>query len=118
MFSSEKALASHTKRVHPTEKNDSSQENKVNEVQEGECFLCSNSVYDSLDALVEHLTTGHCLFLPDLECISDLPGLITYLQAKVCVLHACLYCHDDDVFSSEAIMRTRLQRCCLDQRQQ
>ena len=103
IFSSEKALSSHAKRVHSTDKNDSAQESKVNEVQEGECFLCSNGVYDTLDALVEHLTTEHCLYLPDLECISDLPGLITYLQGKVCVLHACLYCHDDEMFSSEII---------------
>ena len=43
-----------------------------------ECLFCSN-VSSSLDTNVHHMTVSHSFFIPDLEFLVDLEGLITYL---------------------------------------
>lgn len=39
------------------------------------------------------MTHVHSLFIPDIEYISDLPGLIKYLGEKISVTNVCLLCN-------------------------
>ena len=43
-----------------------------------ECLFCS-FISESLEANVKHMVDTHSFFIPDLEYLSDLEGLITYL---------------------------------------
>ena len=45
---------------------------------EEECLFCSK-ISDSLEANVKHMTHKHSFFIPDIEYLDDLNGLITYL---------------------------------------
>ena len=45
---------------------------------EEECLFCSH-VSDSLETNVQHMTSAHSFFIPDIEYLTDLPGLIGYL---------------------------------------
>ena len=45
---------------------------------EEECLFCSH-VSDSLETNVQHMTSAHSFFIPDVEYLTDLPGLIGYL---------------------------------------
>lgn len=40
------------------------------------------------------MTTEHSFFIPDLEFCIDIPGLITYLGAKIRQGHMCLWCSE------------------------
>lgn len=40
-----------------------------------------------------HMTEVHSLFIPDIEFLVDLKGLIKYLGEKVSVANVCLYCN-------------------------
>ena len=43
-----------------------------------QCLFCPN-VADSLEKNIEHMTVRHSFFIPDIEYISDMDGLICYL---------------------------------------
>ncbi len=45
---------------------------------EEECLFCSY-LSNSLEQNVNHMTTSHSFFIPDIEYLVDLPGLVTYL---------------------------------------
>ena len=45
---------------------------------EEECLFCSH-LSNSLEQNVSHMTTSHSFFIPDIEYLADLPGLVTYL---------------------------------------
>jgi len=47
----------------------------------------------TFDENMEHMMCTHGLFIPDLEYISDLKGLITYLGEKIGIGNICLYCN-------------------------
>lgn len=40
-----------------------------------------------------HMTTTHSLFIPDIEYLVDLRGLIRYLGEKITVGNVCLFCN-------------------------
>lgn len=56
-----------------------------------DCIFCNTSA-ESFEANMEHMTREHGLYIPDLDFIVDLPGLIQYLSDKVSVAFCCLYC--------------------------
>lgn len=56
-----------------------------------ECIFCNSSSL-SFEENMEHMVKEHSLYIPDLEFVEDLPGLIQYLGDKVSVAHCCLYC--------------------------
>jgi pre-60S factor REI1 len=58
-----------------------------------QCLFCSNES-DSLEENVKHMTVVHSFFIPDIEFLSDLEGLITYLGEKVGVGNVCLWCNE------------------------
>ena len=57
-----------------------------------ECLFCSR-VSKTLADNVDHMAMKHGLFIPDIEYLQDLPGLIAYLGEKVALGKLCLYCN-------------------------
>ena len=56
-----------------------------------ECLFCPHNSVD-LDAKMKHMAHSHSFFIPDVEYLSDLNGLVNYLGWKVGVGNVCLYC--------------------------
>ncbi|KAJ7371284.1 hypothetical protein OS493_026928 [Desmophyllum pertusum] len=69
-----------------------------------DCLFCPHRSI-SLEENMKHMTRSHSFFIPDLEFIVDLKGLLTYLCEKVGVGNMCLYCNDKgkSFFSTEAV---------------
>ncbi|OQR91227.1 hypothetical protein THRCLA_22482 [Thraustotheca clavata] len=57
-----------------------------------DCMFCSHSS-DNLENNLIHMQKIHGFFVPDLEYLTDLEGLIKYLIEKVKLGHYCLYCN-------------------------
>lgn len=58
-----------------------------------ECLFCSH-LSKSLEKNIKHMTMTHSFFIPDLEYVCDLEGLIRYLGEKVGEGHICLWCNE------------------------
>ncbi|XP_064648367.1 cytoplasmic 60S subunit biogenesis factor ZNF622-like [Lineus longissimus] len=58
-----------------------------------ECLFCSH-ISDTMEDNIKHMTTAHSFFLPDVEYVADLEGLIGYLGEKVGVGNVCLWCNE------------------------
>jgi len=56
------------------------------------CIFCTHKS-ESLEDNLKHMTQAHGFFIPDLEYIVDLTGMIKYLQDKVTRFHLCLTCN-------------------------
>ncbi|RKP34050.1 C2H2 type zinc-finger-domain-containing protein [Dimargaris cristalligena] len=56
------------------------------------CLFCVHTS-DSFESNIEHMTQVHSFFIPDIEFMKDLPGMIKYLGEKVSVANVCLYCN-------------------------
>lgn len=65
---------------------------KVKHLEVEECLFCSLK-FDSLEENVRHMTLTHSLFIPDIEYLVDLRGLIQYLGEKIALGLTCLYCN-------------------------
>ncbi|KAI5733891.1 hypothetical protein M8J77_000064 [Diaphorina citri] len=65
-----------------------------NPIASNNCLFCSHhsrSQYKNL----QHMTAAHSFFIPDLEFVVDLKGLLLYLGEKVCQGFICLWCNDE-----------------------
>uniref|UniRef100_A0A8D8V8R1 Zinc finger protein 622 n=2 Tax=Cacopsylla melanoneura TaxID=428564 RepID=A0A8D8V8R1_9HEMI len=65
-----------------------------NPVASNNCLFCphhSRSLYKNL----QHMTAAHTFFIPDLEYVVNLEGLLLYLGEKVCQGFICLWCNDE-----------------------
>ena len=69
-----------------------------------DCLFCPHHSV-SLEENLKHMTRSHSFFIPDLEYVVDLKGLVTYLCEKVGMGNVCLYCNDKgkSFFSLEAV---------------
>ncbi|XP_055964936.1 cytoplasmic 60S subunit biogenesis factor ZNF622 [Sorex fumeus] len=69
-----------------------------------DCLFCSHHS-SSLMKNVAHMTKVHSFFIPDIEYLSDLRGLIKYLGEKVGVGKICLWCNEKgkSFYSTEAV---------------
>ena len=69
-----------------------------------DCLFCPHHSV-SLEENLKHMTRSHSFFIPDLEYVVDLKGLVTYLCEKVGMGNLCLYCNDKgkSFFSLEAV---------------
>lgn len=56
-----------------------------------DCIFCSHRA-DTFEANMEHMTKAHSLYVPDIDYLVDLRGLIGYLGEKVSIGLTCLYC--------------------------
>ncbi|KAI9184218.1 pre-60S factor rei1 [Blastocladiella emersonii ATCC 22665] len=57
-----------------------------------DCLFCNLKLPTMEDAL-DHMATAHSFFIPDIDYLVDLPGLLAYLGEKVSVGNACLWCY-------------------------
>ncbi|XP_075069017.1 cytoplasmic 60S subunit biogenesis factor ZNF622 [Mixophyes fleayi] len=69
-----------------------------------DCLFCphhSRSLVKSID----HMTKVHSFFIPDIEFLQDLQGLILYLGEKVGVGKICLWCNErgKSFYSTESV---------------
>ncbi|KAF5912178.1 cytoplasmic 60S subunit biogenesis factor ZNF622 [Diceros bicornis minor] len=69
-----------------------------------DCLFCAHHS-SSLMKNVAHMTKVHSFFIPDIEYLSDLKGLIKYLGEKVGVGKICLWCNEKgkSFYSTEAV---------------
>ncbi|KAJ3208300.1 hypothetical protein HDU67_006814 [Dinochytrium kinnereticum] len=57
-----------------------------------DCLFCQ-SHSATLEDNMAHMALAHSFFIPDLEYLVDLPGLIKYLGEKISVGNVCIYCN-------------------------
>nr|XP_006126162.1 zinc finger protein 622 isoform X1 [Pelodiscus sinensis] len=69
-----------------------------------DCLFCPHHS-SSLMKNVAHMTKAHSFFIPDIEYLVDLRGLIKYLGEKVGVGKICLWCNEKgkSFYSTEAV---------------
>ncbi|KAI9321795.1 C2H2 type zinc-finger-domain-containing protein [Dichotomocladium elegans] len=61
-------------------------------LEETECLFCNHNA-DTFDEVMQHMTIKHSFFIPDIEYLVDLKGLIKYLGEKISIGNVCLYCN-------------------------
>lgn len=57
-----------------------------------DCLFCSHSSA-TFEENMDHMTLNHSFFIPDIEFLVDIRGLIRYLGEKISVGNVCLYCN-------------------------
>ena len=57
-----------------------------------QCLFCSKKSKD-IDSNLAHMLKDHGFFVPDIEYLIDIDGLLKYLGAKISLGHICLYCN-------------------------
>ncbi|KJE89661.1 zinc finger protein [Capsaspora owczarzaki ATCC 30864] len=62
------------------------------ELSEEDCLFCSRKSA-SFEANMEHMAYDHSFFIPDMQYLVDLRGLIKYLGEKIGTGNICLYCN-------------------------
>lgn len=69
-----------------------------------DCLFCSHHSH-SLSKNVAHMTKEHSFFIPDIEFLVDLRGLLSYLGEKVGFGKVCLWCNEKgkSFYSTEAV---------------
>jgi hypothetical protein len=59
-----------------------------------------------------HMTRAHSFFIPDVEYLKDLRGLIKYLGEKITIGYTCLWCNGKGRgFHSAEGVRGHMVRC-------
>ena len=58
-----------------------------------ECLFCPHES-NSMERSLSHMSKIHGFFIPELEYLVDIKGLLSYLCEKVGVYYACLYCNE------------------------
>lgn len=116
-FASEKSLESHlrsnkhltiikknTQTSSPTKTQKETLKQEDEEIEEedmeddeplkvNECLFCPQ-YFDDLEQNMKHMSITHGFFVPDIEYLTDLNGLMSYLGEKVGVANLCLYCNE------------------------
>ena len=57
-----------------------------------QCLFCSVSAFTSIDENVSHMAAVHSFFIPDLEYLTDLSGLLSSLGERIAVENTCIFC--------------------------
>ncbi|XP_015785024.1 zinc finger protein 622 [Tetranychus urticae] len=60
-------------------------------IRPDQCFFCLREA-DSIEDNVQHMSLVHSFFIPDVDYLTDLEGLLTYLGEKIGIDHVCLWC--------------------------
>eukprot|EP00615_Pteridomonas_danica_P006576 CAMPEP_0114341286 /NCGR_PEP_ID=MMETSP0101-20121206/8948_1 /TAXON_ID=38822 ORGANISM="Pteridomonas danica, Strain PT" /NCGR_SAMPLE_ID=MMETSP0101 /ASSEMBLY_ACC=CAM_ASM_000211 /LENGTH=410 /DNA_ID=CAMNT_0001474843 /DNA_START=27 /DNA_END=1256 /DNA_ORIENTATION=- len=81
-------------------KDDETNENEEEEEEEEEPFevdlrrsLFDSNLAEDIDESLAHMAKKYGFFIPDVEYLSDLEGLVEYLHEKIGLGHTCLYCN-------------------------
>eukprot|EP01006_Ploeotia_vitrea_P006108 TRINITY_DN12293_c0_g1_i1.p1 TRINITY_DN12293_c0_g1~~TRINITY_DN12293_c0_g1_i1.p1 ORF type:complete len:412 (-),score=71.04 TRINITY_DN12293_c0_g1_i1:160-1314(-) len=73
---------------------DSDDDEKPYIIPTGGCLFCNHtSEEDDVDGCVAHMLNEHSFELPAQDWLTDLPGLVQYLRAKISA-GLCLWCND------------------------
>ena len=77
-----------------------------------ECLFCPKTSED-LESNLNHMSLVHGFFLPDLDYLVDVKGLISYLCEKVGVGYICLYCNEKGktFYSVESVQQHMVDKC-------
>lgn len=77
-------------------------------LEETDCLFCDFKG-ETFDEKLEHMTEKHTFFIPDIEYLVDLKGLIKYLSDKISIGNTCIYCKKS-FHSLEAIRKHMLDK--------
>lgn len=83
-----------------------------NRLELSDCLYCPGK-FDSMESCISHMHQIHSFYIPDIDYLRDLPGLMRHLADKVSVWHVCLACGSDtrQPFPSlEAVRRHMLDK--------
>ena len=77
-----------------------------------ECLFCPHQGSD-MEKNLNHMSMAHGFFIPELDYLVDIKGLIEYLCEKVGIGNMCLYCNEKGkVFHSvESVQQHMVDRC-------
>lgn len=77
-----------------------------------DCLYCPQR-FESLEDCIGHMHLTHSFYIPDIDYLKDLPGLMRFLGDKISVWHSCLSCGSEtrQPFPSlEAVRRHMLDK--------
>jgi len=57
-----------------------------------QCLFCSVPTFKSIGENVTHMASAHSFFIPDLEYLTDLSGLLSFLGERIAVDNSCIFC--------------------------
>lgn len=60
-------------------------------LEEAECLFCDYKG-NNFENKMEHMAIEHTFFIPDVEYLVNLKGLISYLNEKISLGNTCIYC--------------------------
>ena len=77
-----------------------------------ECLFCPHESAD-MEESVSHMSKAHGFFIPELEYLVDVKGLISYLCEKVGVAYMCFYCNEKGktFHSVESVQQHMIDKC-------
>ena len=77
-----------------------------------ECLFCPHESSD-MEQSLNHMSKVHGFFIPELEYVTNIKGLIEYLCEKVGVGYVCLYCNErGKAFNSvESVQQHMVDKC-------
>ncbi|KAI9012070.1 C2H2 type zinc-finger-domain-containing protein [Phycomyces nitens] len=61
-------------------------------LEETDCLFCTHKAA-TFEENMDHMTTVHSFFIPDIDYLVDLRGLIRYLGEKISVGNVCIFCN-------------------------
>ncbi|KAL7318666.1 pre-60S factor rei1 [Mucor circinelloides] len=61
-------------------------------LEETDCLFCNHKA-ETFEDNMTHMTNVHSLFIPDIEYLVDLRGMIRYLGEKITVGNVCIFCN-------------------------
>ncbi|KAI8996753.1 C2H2 type zinc-finger-domain-containing protein [Pilobolus umbonatus] len=75
-------------------------------LNETDCLFCSHTS-ETFEDNMTHMTHTHSLFIPDIDYLVDLRGLIRYLGEKITVGNVCIFCNGKgrEMRSTEAVRK-------------
>ena len=77
-----------------------------------ECLFCPHMSKD-LESSLSHMSKSHGFFIPELEYLVDVKGMISYLCEKVGMGYMCLYCNTKGkgFYSVESVQQHMVDKC-------
>ena len=77
-----------------------------------ECLFCPHTS-NAMEQNLTHMSMKHGFFIPDLDYLVDLKGLISYLCEKVGMYYVSLYCNDrgKNFSSVESVQQHMVYKC-------
>ena len=77
-----------------------------------ECLFCPHTSED-LESSLSHMSRVHGFFIPDLDYMMDIKGLMSHLCEKVGVGYMCIYCNERGkaFYSVEAVQQHMVDKC-------